>query len=287
MDKERRQCKVLTMKRRDFLHSSVAALLGAGLAPGQLRAAGNGQGEEGWSFLAVNDLHYENKECAPWFAKVVAAMKTSAPKAEFIILGGDQANGGKAEQFAPVRNLFKTLGIPVYTTIGNHDWTPSESIKAYRDIFPGSFNQSFEHRGWQVVGFDSSDGPRAKDTTIQPATLQWLDETLPKLSKSKPTILYTHFPLGALLPYRPKNVEAVLERFAAYNIQAGFSGHFHSFQERSWHGTILTTDRCCSRFRENHDGTKEKGWFVCEAKAGRITRRFVEIPEELRAPATA
>ena len=39
----------------------------------------------------------------------------------------------------------------------------------------------------------------------------------------------------------------------------------------------LTTDKCCSFHHANHDGTKEKGYFVCTAKDGKIGRSFVEV----------
>ena len=39
----------------------------------------------------------------------------------------------------------------------------------------------------------------------------------------------------------------------------------------------LTTNRCCSFHVKNHDGTKEKGYFVCQAKAGKVERQFVEV----------
>jgi hypothetical protein len=41
--------------------------------------------------------------------------------------------------------------------------------------------------------------------------------------------------------------------------------------------SIITTDRCCARVRKNHDGSPEKGWFVCQAVNGEIKRRFVEF----------
>ena len=40
-----------------------------------------------FTFIAVNDLHFSDAACRPWFDKVVADMKRSAPKAEFCLLG--------------------------------------------------------------------------------------------------------------------------------------------------------------------------------------------------------
>lgn len=265
------------MKRRDLLHMSAGALLSSGLWPGRLRAAGNGVGEN-FSFLTVNDLHFKENACAPWFEKIVAAMKASAPQAEFCLLGGDLADSGTRAQLSGVHTTFQGLKIPLYATPGNHDHLTDTDRKAYDEFFPGHLNQVFTHRGWQIIGLDSSQGAQYHDTQIQPATFAWLDENLPKLDKTRPTVLWTHFPLGKGVTYRPGNADALLERFLDYNVQAIFSGHWHGFTEKSLRNATLTTNRCCSRVRANHDKTPEKGWFVCEARDGKITRRFVEIP---------
>ena len=47
-----------------------------------------------------------------------------------------------------------------------------------------------------------------RDTKIQAETLQWIDDTLPKLDKQRPTVIFTHFPLGMLTPSRPRNAVA-------------------------------------------------------------------------------
>ncbi len=271
------------LPRRTWLQLTLGGLLSRGIWPGRARAAENGKGSGEWTFLSVNDLHYSSAECGPWFEKVVAAMKTSAPSAEFCLLVGDQADEGKPEQLTAIRDVFKNLGMPIYATVGNHDHSPDDDRTAYDAAFPGQLNQWFEHRRWQIIGIDSSDGARYHDTAIQESTFAWLRDTLPKLDPAAPTILFTHFPLGAEVKYRPSNAEGLLELFLKFNLQAVLNGHWHGYTENQWRDSLITTDRCCSRVRNNHDGTKEKGWFVCTAKDGHVTRRFVQIPEELRA----
>lgn len=270
------------MQRRELLrlglHAGAGALLTAGLWPGRLRAADNGKGDGAWKFIAVNDLHCHDAACGPWFEKIVAAMKQSAPDADFCLIGGDLADEGKADQFASVRDAFKTLGLPLYTTPGNPDHVADDDRKAYDQFWPGQTNQVFTHRGWQVVGLDSSDGTHYEKTHVHPETLKWLDDNLPKLDRARPTIIFTHFPMGDGVHYRPLNADDLLARLVDFNVQAVFSGHWHGYTEKPWHNATLTTDRCCSRFRNNHDGTKEKGWFVCTARDGQVSRRFVEIP---------
>ena len=262
------------LNRRQMLRLSAGSLLAAGLWPGALGAEDTDQGGE-FHFLAVNDLHYLDQRCGPWFEKLVKQMKAHAEKIDFCLVVGDLAEDGRTEQLAPVRDILKTLGRPVHVVIGNHDHCGPEDRKPYETLFPKSLNYSFEHRGWQFLGLDSSQGNRAK-VTVQPATLTWLDQALPRLDKKRPTALFTHFPFGPLTPLRVANADQVLERFKEYNLQAVLNGHFHGFTERKLGHTTLTTNRCCSHSRNNHDGTKEKGYFLCHAKDGKIERKFIE-----------
>jgi 3',5'-cyclic AMP phosphodiesterase CpdA len=262
------------LTRRQLLHLSAGSLLAAGLWPGALAAADAGAPDE-FQFLVVNDVHYLSQRCGPWLEGVVKQMKERPEKIDFCLLAGDLSEHGRAEQLAPVRSLFRALGRPVHVVVGNHDYRAANDRKPYEDLFPGSINYHFEHRGWQYLGLDTSEGNRAK-VTVQPPTLRWLDDTLPKLDKKRPTVVFTHFPLGPTVIYRVRNADDVLDRFKAYNLQAVYCGHFHGFTERKVGQTTLTTNRCCSFSRSNHDGTKEKGFFLCRAKDGKIERTFVE-----------
>ncbi|HXE42278.1 MAG TPA: metallophosphoesterase, partial [Candidatus Baltobacteraceae bacterium] len=227
----------------------------------------------------VNDLHYLDDDCGKWLEGVVHQMKTTA--AEFCLIVGDLADDGKHEHFAAVRDIFGGLGIPFYTVIGNHDYLTQTDCSAYTDIFPKRINFHFEHRGWQFVGLDSSEGQHAQNTSVSSVTLKWLDNNLWRLSKKKPTVMFTHFPMGPEVRYRPINADAALERFRDYNLQAVYNGHFHGFTEHKLGNTVLTTDKCCALKRNNHDGTPEKGYFICLVKDGAIHREFVEykMPE--------
>ena len=262
------------LTRRDALN--LGALLAAGLWPGALAAEGDSD-SGAFHFIAVNDMHWKDEKGADWFTRLAKQMTGHAEKPEFVLLVGDLAEDGKSEQLGPMRDWCKDLGLPVHVVPGNHDYVTGKSRKPYDESFPGKLNYHFEHRGWQFVAFDSTDGDKAKGVAVQPPTLKWLDETLPKLDRKKPTVAFTHFPLGGLTPMRATNADAVLERFKPLNLRAVYNGHFHGFTERVIGETTLTTNKCCSFFHANHDGTKEKGYFLCRAKEGNLTRTFVEF----------
>jgi 3',5'-cyclic AMP phosphodiesterase CpdA len=263
------------LSRRELLRRSPAALLAAGLWPGTL-AAGD-PATETFSLIVVNDLHSLDRKCHPWFEKVVKQMAGHAEKPAFLLAAGDLANDGAADQLAAVKEIFAGLKLPVHAVPGNHDYTNKGERKAYDDLYPNRLNYAFDHGGWQFVALDTTEGTKWQDTTISADTLKWLDDRLPKLDKKKPLVVSTHFPLGEGVKMRPKNADALLKRLMPYNLRAVYSGHFHGFTERTAGDAVLTTNRCCAFARGNHDGTKDKGYFLVTAKDGKLARTFVEV----------
>lgn len=263
------------LTRRELLRRSPTALLAAGLWPGTLTAGD--PPTAAFSFLVVNDLHSLDKKCHPWFETVVKQMAGHAETPTFLLAAGDLANDGTANQLGAVKELFAGLKLPVYPVPGNHDFTDKVERKAYDDLYPNRLNYAFDHGGWQFVALDTTEGTKYQNTTISADTLKWLDDQLPKLDKKRPLVAFTHFPLGDGVKMRPKNADAVLKRLMPYNLRAAYGGHFHGFTEKTAGDAVLTTNRCCAFSRENHDGTKEKGYFLVTAKDGKLTRKFAEV----------
>jgi predicted phosphodiesterase len=268
--------KPTKLNRRELLQLGAGSLLALGLWPGALEAEGKG-GPGDFHFLVVNDIHYQDKDCGQWLQGVVKQMKGLREKPAFCLVAGDLAEHGKSAELAGVRDAFKGLGTPAYVVIGNHDYLTQDDRKAYEDIFPRRINYHFAHRSWQFVGLDTSEGRHYENTKVAKATLTWLDRTLPKLNRKRPTVVFTHFPLGTKVPMRPLNADDVLNRFKKYNLQAVFCGHFHGFTERRVGGVSCTTNCCCSFRSGNHDSTKDKGFFLCHAKDGKLKRTFVKV----------
>ena len=263
-------------------------------------------------FAVLNDLHYQSADCGRWLEKVTRQIKGHAG-VEFCLLAGDLTEYGRREDFAGLRAVFDSQKMPVYAVPGNHDYLAGnapasppalklpvparksfspkderaqarpplppgkDNRRAYEEFFPRQLNYYFKHRGWQFVGLDSTQGLLYQKTSIQPATFQWVDEYLPRLSKKLPLVIFTHFPLGPGVHYRPANADDLLARFKPYNLQAVVCGHWHGFTEHRLGAAALTTNRCCALKRDNHDNTKEKAYFLCTAARGEITRDFIEV----------
>src|SRR5687768_3126605 len=93
--------------RRQMLRL-LAPAVALGLAPGgRVRAADTTTGREPkFSFIAVNDLHFFDEQCMPWFQRVVQQMKESAPSADFCLISGDVSDLGGADALRTVRDIF-------------------------------------------------------------------------------------------------------------------------------------------------------------------------------------
>lgn len=263
--------------RREAVRTlSLATLLAMGAWPGALRARDKApRATEPFRFAVINDTHYRTPECGPWLARVVEQMRAERP--EFCLMVGDLVDVGTRENHVALRDVFAQLGVPVHVVLGNHDYATQEDRRAFEDIHPQCLNYRFERRGWQFIGLDSTEGVHWQNTRIPVATLRWVANEAPNIDRDQPLVLFTHFPLAAGVKMQPLNADALLEPFRDHNVQAVFNGHFHGFTEHTFQHATVTTNRCCGRVVDNHDGTHEKGFFVCDARDGRIERRFVPL----------
>ncbi len=264
--------------RRQQLRILLPAIaLGLGFKGGKLGDEAEQKEHKPFSFIAVNDLHFLDAECRPFFEKVVLEMKRSAPNAAFCLVSGDLSDRGTPEALTAIREILSGLDMPVHVVPGNHDYLSQTDRSGYDAIFPDHLNRHFTHEGWQFIGLDTTDGTKASDTMIAASTFDFLDEA--KLDPKMPTVVFTHFPLGEGVKMRPKNGAELLGKLLDVNLRGVFSGHWHGASERDVNDAVILTDRCCSRFRMNHDGSPLKGWFVCEATPeGILEHHFAEAP---------
>jgi predicted phosphodiesterase len=230
--------------------------------------------DAGFKFIVVNDTHYMSEECGRYLTGLVRQM--NAEGAEFCLHAGDLTEKGEPAHLKAVRRIFGGLDMPFYPVPGNHDYLTPADRRAYTTTFPLRVNYSFRRHGWQFIGLDTTEGQKYFGTQIQPATFEMLRDIQSRLDRRRPTVVFTHFPLCASVRLKPVNAPDLLARFDGWNVRAFFSGHFHGFTECERAAAKMTTNVCCALKRNNHDGSKAKGYFVCEVVDGQIARRFVE-----------
>src|SRR5215213_4837642 len=133
--------------RRQVLRTALGAAALTPLLDRWARAADDAKPTDPFTFLVLNDLHYFDKRCTPWFERAITQMKTH--KADFCLVVGDLTEDGTRQQNGPMADLLKALEIPTHFVVGNHDHEAgNDSRKAFEAAFPNSLNYTFEHKGW-------------------------------------------------------------------------------------------------------------------------------------------
>lgn len=262
--------------RRQFLKRSGLALLGAGIVAG----SGSTQvpADADFSFIVMNDTHYKDEKCAAYFEGAFGWMKENLAF-DFALIAGDLTTAAAPEELRAMKELTQLLGKPTLSVMGNHDCPQSQ--ENWISVFgPDSVNFRFDHQGWSVLGLDSCNGAKSSDVSVPPATVDWLRAALADIPQERPLIAFTHFPFGEGVTYRLVNADAVLGLFTGHNLKHIFSGHFHGLTERKMGDIGLTTNRCLSVSRGNHDGSQEKGLFHCSARGEQLSYEFVEFRYE-------
>jgi len=246
---------------------------------GAASALASGAGEKpDFQFVVANDLHYRDERCGAWLGKVTAAIRALHPQPAFVVLAGDLAESGTREQLGAVREIFHPLPMPVRTVIGNHDYTDDQRREPFLDLFGQTLNYRFREGGCEFLALDTTQGREVFRTRIANETLSWLDAALPGVSRSRPLIVLTHFPLGRNW-LRPVNSASLINRLRPFAFQASFSGHWHGWTEPVERGVHLSTGRCCSWWRANHDGSPLKGFALCRVRDGMVRHEFIKVGE--------
>jgi 3',5'-cyclic AMP phosphodiesterase CpdA len=147
------------------------------------------------------------------------------PSIRFVLSAGDLTDKGTAEEHDRFQKELRSLRVPFYATLGNHDIAAGDGI--YQRYFGrGSFR--FVYRGVQFTLLDSA------SASIEPAVYDmlsgWLDE-----GRARAHVVAMHIP--PLDPVGARNAAfgsrneagALLERLAAGEVDLTLYGHIHAY----------------------------------------------------------
>ena len=242
-----------------------------------------------FTFAVLNDLHYTTPEDRPWLDRLVQQVN-AIPELELVLILGDLAEYGTRAELQAAHEILTPLAVPWYVVPGNHDGPPNRplgsgvaGLRDYEVLFPNRRNYTFTHKGWQFIGLDTTNGSGYQLLPIPEDTKAFARDAAAKLDSQAPTILFTHMPLDPTIRFSSLDGFDLLGSLAALNLRIVFSGHFHGFTEsvapapHPAHLKLLT-NRCCSRTRELHDGTSQRGFFRCRANADQsVDYTFIDL----------
>ncbi|MDO9598575.1 MAG: metallophosphoesterase [Azoarcus sp.] len=151
----------------------------------------------------ITDLHvsfdpaFLDGRVAPLEAvlRAVAVLAALDPRPDAVLLTGDLAENGSAEEYAFIRHALGELDLPVFAVPGNHDSSPAMRTGL------GSFMRASEasHACYVVddfplslVGLDTSVAGKAHGA-LDPARLEWLEKVLGQRA-GRPVFMFMHHP---------------------------------------------------------------------------------------------
>lgn len=232
-------------------------------------------------FIQISDSHIRTQDTTKILFTAAEEIKKSSFKPDFIIFTGDNVDEPQEEFFINFKNALSAFPVPVYTLMGNHDFSPSLYEK-----FLGRRNYSFNCKGYHIIVMDSNgktqdiledeafylkDSDRTKENLIEGVnktcnglfrkeTLEWLGKDLKNISSDTPVLIFSHHCFGGerrigLIQQAVANPEAIFNLLKGYSVIASFSGHAHRNAEYSYKEIEFLVSPCLSVIRKNDDGT--------------------------------
>jgi len=218
---------------------------------------------ETFSFAFISDIHLQPESNAvQGFLEAIDTINDLKP--DFVITGGDlimdalRQRHGKADSlYTLYQETAKSLKMPVYNTMGNHEIygiyrssgadpaDPDYGEKMFENHFGKSY-YSFDHKGWKFMILNSIEdaGNDSYIGLIDEKQVGWIKEELQKTDPATPIVLSTHIPFitvetqkykGTTLPNDSSlvivNGKEVIDLFRGYNLKLVLQGHLHIYEE--------------------------------------------------------
>jgi predicted phosphodiesterase len=193
----------------------------------------------GYSFLTLTDTHIEGGD-----AHGLEKLKNHiAWSDKFVVVTGDITQNGRRGDIKKFIEIAKTLGIPCYPVIGNHDIF-FNNFSNWRDLI-GSTRYRIDHSNTTLFILDSA------NASLGASQLDWLQDELGQAGDR--VFVFTHANLFVENPLDLGQLTEIRERARILSILKGrvdavFAGHLHKRLIRKAGGVlyIVTED-----FRDN------------------------------------
>lgn len=168
---------------------------------------------------------------------------------DLLVASGDLVDHGEPGEYARLRGMLATVGVPLRLMPGNHDRrAPLRQVFADHDYLGGSGRMHYHHdvRGLRVIALDSLiEGRDGGD--LDDEQLRWLDGLL-AAQPALPVLIFMHHPPAATGFSRMDRIAVAAEsaeRLGAIvarhrQVKAVLCGHVHRGVQRLWQGALLS-----------------------------------------------
>ena len=188
---------------------------------------------------------YKRVDTLARLSACVAHLNAFSPSIDVVVMSGDMADFGTAEEYAIARPELDRLAMPYYVVPGNHDGRDAmRQAFTDHDYLPreGFLHYAIEDHPIRLIGLDTT-VPGQPHGEMCTARLDWLSQTLDR-DRRKPTLLFMHHPpfltgVEHMDRQNCRNSEALgllVERHS--QVQMILCGHVHRTAQTLWYGTI-------------------------------------------------
>lgn len=110
---------------------------------------------------------------------------------QFVIHTGDISDFGLPEEFHWMNKIYRSLTVPLFTVIGNHDMV-ANGKEMYKQTF-GEFDYSFTYSGFKFIFINTNGTEFSKDGTVP--DISWLDGQLRDTLSYQNALIIAHVPV--------------------------------------------------------------------------------------------
>lgn len=205
----------------------------------------------------ISDLHIKARgalvcgvvDSAGMVRACVDQLMARSRRPDAVALTGDLTDGGRADEYALLRELIAPLTMPVYVIPGNHDergaLRAAFSDHAYLGQSSEFIQYAIEDHPLRIVALDTLVANESAGELCQ-ARLAWLEATLAQ-GAGRPTVVLMHHPpfttfidhMDAYGLRDPRGLERVIARHP--QVLAILCGHVHRPIEARFGGTVVST----------------------------------------------
>lgn len=195
------------------------------------------QEETNFTFLCIGDPQVKDDSQIKRFRNEIMDdiddFKKSSSKPIYALAMGDMVHD-KPALFNPMKEAIGSIGIPVFTTIGNHDKVASldnnepRNSKQFCEVY-GPLNYSFNRGNVHFICLDNVMFSNSTDygAGFTDEQVEWLKADLSFVPKNKMIVCFYHIPIRNSNSIVVRNKAQILELFSGYAEVHLMCGHTH------------------------------------------------------------
>lgn len=261
-----------------------------------------------FSVVFMTDIHLQPElNAVEGFRKAMDSINKYNP--DFVISGGDLIMDALAQKQPRADSLYtlykqevKKLKMPVYNTIGNHEFFgvyPQSGVDSTHEFYGNKMYQknlgktyySFTYKHWKFIVLEAVHINGRKYTGfIHNEQIAWLKKELFNTSAKTPIAVVVHIPMltsltqfnkGALTPNNESivitNSRELINLFSGYNLKLVLQGHLHILEDNFIKNVhFVTGGAICGAWWEGSNQGTEEGFLLLNFKGDQFTWKYVD-----------